>query len=278
MTSQGNKILRLQHPFTLRREDAAEFGLWPPLGLAYLGAVLVQDGYDVEIRDLVAEGQGRTEDVEGGMVRLGLPQREVETLLRERSPRIVGISNNFTAFRADAMQLARLVRECLPDAMIVLGGAHASMDPELLLNTGNVDAVVLGEGEFIFQDLVKAVCAGQLEQARQIQGTSWRVNGRIVHNGVRDPIPNLDSIPFPAYRLLSMERYIWQRKANFAAVMRRPVGHMITSRGCRYNCIFCSTKKHFRRLRTRTPANVLAEMKLLIGTMGFGNFTFTTTT
>ncbi|MBI4023340.1 MAG: radical SAM protein [Verrucomicrobia bacterium] len=268
MTSGRCKILLLHPPFTLKAENIAEFGVFPPLGLAYLAGVLLDGGYDVEICDLLVQGADHLEDVGGGMTRVGVGQTEIERILREKDPRIVGITNNFTAFSADAVELARLTRNCLPATLIVMGGAHASMATAELLSTGVVDVIVSGEGEFIFRELTAAVSAGDLEGARRVRGTKWAVDGRVIDNGIAEPIADLDIIPPPAYHLLPMERYIWQRKANFATVIRRPVGHMITSRGCRYNCIFCSTKKHFRRLRTRSAANILQEIKLLMRDYG----------
>lgn len=274
MISNPRKALLLQSPITLKREDIPTFGFFPPLGLAYLAGVLLRDGFEVEINDLLVEGAGHVEPVGEGKVRMGLPNGEIERILCHKAPGIVGISNNFTSFSADCVRLARVVRKCLPNALIVMGGAHASMEPKSLLATGAIDTVVIGEGEFVFRDLVEAVSEGRLESAMKIVGTVWKAEEEIIDNGCRAPISDLDTIPFPAYRLLSMERYIWQRKANFAAAMRRPFGHMITTRGCPYNCVFCSTTKHFKNFRKRSPKNILAEMKKLIRDFGIREFHF----
>ncbi|MBI4595314.1 MAG: radical SAM protein [Candidatus Tectomicrobia bacterium] len=274
MNTKDRKILLLNPPLTIKCEDYKAFGLFPPLGLAYLAGVLIEHGYEVEIRDLMAEGAPQPEKIEDGMIRLGPRQGEIEKLVRNFSPKIVGISNTFTSFSSDAVWLARTIRESLPEALVVMGGAHASMEPRAILAGGAVDVVVIGEGEFIFLELVEAVFGGHLEKARRIGGTIWAVEGEIIDNGWQEPIADLDSIPFPAYQLLPMEHYIWQKKANFATVMRRPVGHIITSRGCRYNCIFCSTTKYFKSFRPRSPENVVREIKLLIHDYGIREMHF----
>lgn len=274
MISIPRKTLLLQSPITLKREDVPTFGFFPPLGLAYLAGVLSRDGFEVEIEDLLVEGQKHGEPVDKGRVRVGLPDEEISRILVDKAPDIVGISNNFTSFSADCVRLARIVQKCLPDALVVMGGAHASMEPKSLLETGAVEAVVIGEGEYIFRDLVQAFSEGGVESARKLVGTVWKVGKKIVDNGYRAPISDLDAIPFPAYDLLPMEKYIWQRKANFAAVMRHPVGHVISTRGCPYNCIFCSTTKYFKKFRKRSPENVMAEMKELIAEFGIREFHF----
>lgn len=274
MACKNSNILLLQAPATLKKEDVSTFGFFPPLGLAYIAGILLQDGFEVEIKDLLTEGAKCRELTGEGFIRLGLPERDIERLLSNKAPKIVGISNNFTSFSSDCIRLARLVRKALPDSLIVLGGAHASMEPETLLSTGVVNVVVKGEGELIFRDLVKAVFEEGLESARKISGTVWAIEGKIIDNGNRQPIADLDMIPFPAYQLLPMHQYIWQRRANFAVVMRRPVGHMITTRGCPYDCIFCSTTKHFKEFRKRSPENVLTEMKMLMRDFGIREFHF----
>jgi radical SAM superfamily enzyme YgiQ (UPF0313 family) len=177
-----------------------------------------------------------------------------------------------------------------------------------------VDVVVIGEGEYVFCDLVSAVLEGRLDVARTIEGTVWAIGGTardhdaplrvaakqpirgpqsnalpcgsrlnnqssIVNrqSSIRNPqsaIPDLDRIPLPAYHLLPMERYIWQRSANFAVAMRRPIGHMITTRGCPFNCIFCSTTQHYKVFRKRSAENVLKEIKLLIDQYGIRELHF----
>jgi radical SAM superfamily enzyme YgiQ (UPF0313 family) len=274
------ETLLLQPPITLKKEDVRSFGFFPPIGLAYLAGVLEESGRQVVIRDLLVEGAEHGEDRGDGNLRVGLPEHEIERILRRASPRIVGISNIFSAFSADSVLLARLVRKVLPDALVVMGGAQAGMEPRPLLKTGAVDVVVIGEGEYVFRDLASAVLKGRLDEARTIEGTVWLgANGDTADNKGRldaapDPIPDLDGIPLPAYHLLPMERYIWQRSANFAVAMRRPVGHMITTRGCPFSCIFCSTTKHYKVFRKRSAENVLKEIKFLIYQYGIRELHF----
>jgi radical SAM superfamily enzyme YgiQ (UPF0313 family) len=266
-------ILLLQPPITVNKEDIATFGIFPPLGLAYLASPLEQASFNVEIIDLVAQGAGSRRQLKNDKVRVGLSEDEIIEILINKNPKIVGISNNFTAFSNDAISLAKIVRQALPDALIVMGGAHASMEYESILNTANVDCVVIGEGEQTFVELVKSILSGDGREL-SIKGTVWQKNGSIIRNDYREPIQDLDALPIPAYHLLSMESYIWQKQANFAYAMRYPIGHMITSRGCINNCIFCSTTKHFKKFRKRSVDNVIAEIKFLTQKYGIKEIHF----
>ncbi|MDR3641673.1 MAG: radical SAM protein [Humidesulfovibrio sp.] len=274
MSVGQHDVLLLHPPITLKREDADSFGCYPPLGLAYLAAELERAGHNVKVVDLLVEGADKRSPVDEHNVRIGLSDEDIQAMLAATAPKIVGISNNFTAFSRDAVALAWLVRRSLPQALVVMGGAQATVAAESIVSTGAVDVVVLGEGEFHFRHLVELTLAGEEARARQLPATVWRSELGIINNGYPGPIADLDSLPMPAYHLLPMEKYIWQRHANFAVSRRWPIAHMITTRGCMYNCIFCSTTKLYKKFRPRSAESVLAEMKLLIANYGVREFHF----
>lgn len=274
-TSSKNEeeILLLHPPITLKEEDVPTFGFYPPLGLGYVASVLLKEGYPVGIVDCLVEGKDTIEDEENGMVRVGLSKKEIESILARKKPKIVGIAGTFSSFSDDGIRLARIVRESLPKSFIIIGGAGTT-EVKQLLATDVIDVLISGEAEYIFRDVVDSLSKGDMETAYKIKGTSWKVAEKIVTNPSREVTKDLDSIPFPAYHLLPMEKYLWQKHANFAAAMRWPIAHMITSRGCIYNCIFCSTTKYFAKFRARSVENVLAEMKLLMTMYGIREFHF----
>ena len=206
MISSGIKIVLLQPPITLKREDLKTFGVFPPLGLAYIAAVLIDDGFHVEIHDCLMEGIHHRHPSGGGRVVWGLPAEEIKQILHRTRPDVIGIANNFSSFNPDSMRLAQIAREALPAAVIVMGGAHASTAYGTVLESGTVDAVVLGEGEFTFRDMIRCIAQDRAQAARRIGGTVWRIGDTIIDNGPPKIISALDQIPFPAYHLLHMER------------------------------------------------------------------------
>jgi magnesium-protoporphyrin IX monomethyl ester (oxidative) cyclase len=271
--NKETKVLLLHPPITLKKEDVSTFGFYPPLGLGYIASVLLKDNYTVDVFDILVEGKDHIEDVGNGMVRLGLSREKIKEVLETKKPTIVGLTNSFFSFSDDSGRLAQIVREVLPDAFIIIGGA-ATTEVKRMLSNNVIDCVIVGEAEYIFRDLVSCVSQGNLEKARKITGTVWHVGKEIITNPERELIQDLDSIPFPAYHLLDLEKYIWQKHANYRACMRWPVAHMVTSRGCVYNCIFCSTTRYFQKFRARSIENVVEEMKLLIREYGIREFHF----
>ncbi len=179
----------------------------------------------------------------------------LETTLREFRPAVVGLTA-YTAEAWSAKALARRVRSTLPDALIVWGGYHATMDPADALSEPAVDLLVVGEGEQTFAELVRAVARGRDWHA--IPGLAFRGESGVVFTARRPPIADLDSLPLPDWSLV--ERYHDRYYLNVMGV----VGSVETSRGCPYDCSFCSVWVfNARRYRTKSPERVLLELERL---------------
>ncbi|MCD6247895.1 MAG: cobalamin-dependent protein [Hadesarchaea archaeon] len=209
----------------------------PPLGLAYLAAA-IRDEHDVRIIDSTAEG---------------LDKADLERVLKREDPDIVGISAT-TSMIPDAYETAEIAKRLNENVKVVLGGPHATFLPERTMREcPYVDFVVRGEGEETFRELVSAVEKGR--DLRAIRGVSFKENGRTVNNPPRGLVNNLDDLPIPAYDLLPMERYSLDG-VQFGAV--------ITSRGCPFNCAFCSSSRQFGGTwRGHSPERVLEELRIL---------------
>jgi len=100
---------------------------YPPLGLAYIAAVLEREGVDVQILDAFSEGIHLV-NLQGGYYRIGLSDDEIKERLRSFNPDVVGVSYNFTNFFDSRLQIADLVKSTLPKCLVVLGGAHVTME------------------------------------------------------------------------------------------------------------------------------------------------------
>ncbi len=172
-----------------------------------------------------------------------------ESELRKRAPDVVGIYCNTVNFD-NSIESARRAKKY--GMRVVMGGPHATYDPESLLNTGLVDTVIAGEGETAFYQLVEDLSAG-------------RTPDKVIHG---EKIENLDAIPFPDRDLYNMDRILGG--PGIFPYPNRYVGIM-ASRGCHYNCAFCQPleRKIFgRNVRTRSVANVMAEVKEVINKYG----------
>jgi len=217
--------------------------LIPPLGLLYLSSYVRRSGYEPHIFDLKIE-------------RLG--DAELVRRVRQVRPEVIGIG----AFTPDAPEMHRIVgvlKGAFPSVPIVVGGPHPSTDPEEVLADEGVDCAVVGEGEATFLDLLDAL--GAQRPLDQVPGLALRGSDNKVHRTMaRDPIRDLDAIPFPAWELVDIERYGAFHGAT--PVGRRRYMSIFTSRACPYQCTYCHTI-FGKEFRCRSAENIVAEIREL---------------
>src|SRR3989344_49161 len=213
----------------------------PPLGIAWLAAVLRENGFKyVVLIDSMANHYSNADILE---------------LLKKEGPDIVGISFG-TQIRFSAFDLIRLIKESFPDAPVAVGGPHPTLTAQdTLENIPEIDFAVRGEGEISFLNLVKSIEAGK--DYSVIRGISFRDNGKVIHNPPELPIHDLDALPFPARDLLPIEKY-----DKTTILSKKRTLNIMTSRGCPYWCVYCSTSEQWgHRIRHRSPKNVVDEIE-----------------
>jgi len=225
----------------------------PPLGLAYIAAVLENEGEDVRIVDSLADD---------------LTLNDVKKVISRWNPDLVGVSSTTSNFY-DALKVAKTAKEL--GCKVVMGGVHVTFqDVETLKSFPYVDFVVRGEGEHTTLDLVRAL--EKNVEPKEVLGLTYRWNDSIKKNPPRPFIQDLDGLPLPAYHLLPMEKYVSEGE-RYAT--------MITSRGCPFNCVFCSSSRICgKKWRGRSADKVADELELLTGkykvkTVEFLDDTFT---
>ena len=240
------KVLLIKHPTTHFRKTAPPVsGI--PLGLLYIAATLQKAGHNVRLYDAVVEADEKQwgEECSNGVYHMGASWDEVKQVIKDDAPDVVGISNQYTSQAPNALRTAEIVKEVNRDIPVVVGGPHASVMPSTFANEGrSVDYAVIGEGEITLVDLLE--CLSTKGDRRSVKGIAYFENGQLVVTEKRPPIADLDSLPLPAYGLLDMERYFYFNKKgkdgresyNYPGSERSV--SMITSRGCPFNCVFCS--------------------------------------
>jgi len=212
----------------------------PPLGLAYLASTLEQENHRVKIIDLQVE-----------------PKKELQENIKNYD--LIGITCE-TNKAPQALKVAELAKK--EGCLVVLGGYHATFCDEELLNTGLVDYIVRGEGEYIFPQLVKALENNQ--SPHSVSGISFQEEGKIVRTPSVPPPHNLDEIPFPKRELLPLSKY-WMTQ-----VEGEPLVNMITSRGCPFGCSFCASSQFSgKKWRARSPENVIEELRQVYFDLGY---------
>jgi anaerobic magnesium-protoporphyrin IX monomethyl ester cyclase len=223
--------------------------LYLPIGLAYLAAVLEKNGYEVTVIDCPA---------------LEIDLKQLKTKLASINPDVVGITS-MTPTIQSALLSAATAKEACPDAMVVLGGPHATfMDEQVLNEEEAVDVVVRGEGEETLLELAKTV--SNPKGLNRIQGITFRNNGQTVRTPTRPFIKNLDELPRPAYKHFPLEKY---------RLFGRRMLPILTSRGCPSQCSFCTTARMFgKAFRARNPKNIVDELAWLRDVHGADAFSF----
>lgn len=269
MPTKFMKILLIQSYITVHNPETA---FTEPLGLLSLASYLknvLREKVDVNILDLFALGYDRIEK-KGELYVRGISQTdEIIKIVEKDNPDIVGITCNFTAYAQDSLEVAQLIKKSLKEVVVVMGGAHATMDADQILKDYScIDYIVRGEGEITFCELVNAIKNGL--DIKSIQGISYRGNdGAVISTPNRDLIEDLNKLPIPDRKFINMDLYKKITSDALAFAKNNPVATIMTSRGCPFNCIFCSTKVMWRRKwRPRSTENVIKEIEYLVNEYG----------
>jgi anaerobic magnesium-protoporphyrin IX monomethyl ester cyclase len=225
------RVLLLSTPHPLEESPL------PPLSLSYLAGVLKQEHIDVRILDFLVTHYD---------------PKKLKRELEEYRPQLVG-ATCVTLNYPIARRMLRVCKSFDPRIFTAIGGPHVTFAlEETLLKSPWIDAIVIGEGERTLVELARAVTEGK--DIRDVPGIAYAYGDRVVKTSPRGLIENLDQLPLPARELLPMARY-------------RALGTpctVITSRGCPYNCIFCSGHRMFGpRVRFRSPGLVVDEIEKL---------------
>ena len=257
----------LVNPPRIHPKSWGKPSVYQPLGIAYVAAFLERQ-HKVRIIDAPTEGWRNLEQIDETKYRVGLENREIADRIRRWTPDVVGINIPFSGWSKAAFEVASTIKSIDKDIITVLDGQHPSARPVDCLAHPNIDFVVIGEGEHTMLELVGALEKGIMRDLKKIRGIAFIKNGEKVITPPRPAIQDLDSLPFPARHLLPMDTYFAAVKENpIRGVIRKPWAITITSRGCPYNCVFCSIHAVYgKKWRGRSPENVVDEIEQLVDT------------
>lgn len=213
-----------------------------PLCFAWMASLLEKNGISVRIVDFQIEN-----------VDLG------QLLLNDR-PLCVGVSGT-TQSRFQSFEILEEVKKTDKTIVTLYGGPHATPAAEdTLVHIRSIDAIVRNEGEITVLEIMKSLKRNGKIDFTKIAGVSYPANGRIVHNPSRPLLKDLDQLPFPAWHLFKMDRYEMKLDA-----LELPAHVILTSRGCPYNCSFCSARLLWGgQYSKRSAGNVVDELEHLV--------------
>ncbi len=241
----------LVHPLFISKDPVEERIMTPyfPLGLMYLGSVLRDKGYTVEMFDCAFRKD----------------YAEFEAYMKLHRPPVVGITSLIT-IRRNALILADIAKRY--GATVILGGPDPTAIPERYLyykgdsGTYPVDYVVFDEGELTVGELADHIFkqGDYIHDVREIAGLRIRGhNSDVTATTPRALISEIDTLPFPARDLVNMEDYqrAWTSRHGYWSLS------IINTRGCPYKCSWCQKAVFGRRYRFRSPENSAREMRLI---------------
>jgi len=247
------RVITLNPPFLPRfsRESrspaVAKSGtLYYPMWLAYATGVLEANGFNAKLIDAPARGY----DVE-----------HIKGQIREYNPRLVVVDTSTPSIKDD-IHVAESIKSVNPDSFVILVGRHVSALPEetMQMNT-NIDAVAIGEYDYIIRDLAAALRDNG--SVSQVRGLLWRdcSTNKLIRNESMPLIEDLDALPFVSA--------VYKKHLNindyFYGHSRYPIIAVVTGRGCPHNCFYCCYPQTMfgHKLRLRNPANIAKEFEFI---------------
>lgn len=240
-------------------------GIVPPIGLLYISSVLKKNHFEVNLIDGLGDNPAQYYEYNKSTYR-GLTPDEIIMRI-QKDVKIIGITCMFSIAHSLVADLCKLIKESHPRSILVLGGAHVTALPEYTLEDSNIDFVCLGESEFSFLKLCKALEENQYKkdtpQIRNICGLGYKFGSEIIINRNGELLKDIDCLPYPDWESVRMENY-FSSKSGHGCLRFDKWTIMLFSRGCPYNCSFCTTPEIWhRQWRSRDPKKVVEEIKFL---------------
>lgn len=246
------KVLLINPPDDLEALLGAGASLitpFEPLGLLYVAAVALEEGYDVEV-------------IDGYVERLQV--EELKRRIDRCKPDVIGLSS-FTSNGGIVYEIGRWIKKELPDVLVVLGNIHSEVYAKQYLMNNCCDLVVHGEGEYTFLKILRT-----LEKQKRdffcVPSVSFLKNGDLITTDGSRFVEDLNKLPLPARDLVNQKYYNIPSISNlpYSPKNKNAIGkHMFTSRGCPYRCKFCVVH-HSHKQRRNDVDKVVDEMELLV--------------
>ncbi len=248
-----NKILLVNLPVLLEKLYGGIFKYvapeYPPLGIAYIAAVLLEKGHDVAVWDFT--------------IRKTNEKEIIEEILKWK-PDFLGFTAASTQYNI-AKKIIKVIKKRNPSIEVVLGGPHFTALPLKSFNEiPELDYGVVGEGEYSFSDLAEK------RPLEDIEGLVFRKGGKVFYKNDFALVKDLDNLPYPARSLLDLKRYI-PSPVNYKKL---PSTTMITSRGCMGQCDFCVDGSRNYKVRFLSAEKTFEEMRMLKEDFGIEDISF----
>jgi anaerobic magnesium-protoporphyrin IX monomethyl ester cyclase len=221
---------------------------YAPLGTLYAASLMRENGFDISLFDVMFSKE----------------PEEIIRALDEQQPDLFVIYDDgfnyltkmcLTNMRDAAFKMIKLAKE--RGCLVIVSSSDSTDRYEQYLNEG-ADFVLIGEAEFTLLELAKSINNKQ-NNYTQIQGLAFKENDALVKTSRRTVIKELDALPLPAWELIDIEPYkqSWLKHAGYFSM------NIGTTRGCPFKCNWCAKPIYGNRYNSRSPENVIKELKIL---------------
>lgn len=234
--SPSNEKLGLFHKFVPRSI---------PIGLGLLASYLIKHNYNPEIVD--------------EEITITNENFIINKIKNMSAPKVFGISAMTTNI-SRACDIAKIIKKIDKNATVIMGGIHPTVFPEEVLQSGCVDFIVRGEGEKAILTLLQELKKNN-NNFENIKNIVYLDKDANIKYNETDMTPfDLNELPLFAYELFDKKHY--------------DLGFILSSRGCPFDCIFCSQRAITKKYRSRDNNLVIQELDYLINKQGQTNITF----
>ncbi len=231
-----------------QRQSSFQYAMMP-ISLPSIAGLLRRNEYGVTIIDCVVNR---------------MPPSKILNEIKNFNPSLI-IINISTATYYDDIYVAEAIKSKFPHIHLTGMGNHVTALPRDVLKESKLDSVILGEPEFTALELANRLYMNQ--NIADLGGFACRYNNEIILNENKHFHDNLDELPFPARDLMENEKYT-------LPIINEPCALVIASRGCPYECIFCTASLYYgKKPRFRSPGNIINEIKEIKYKYGIRNIT-----
>lgn len=222
---------------------------FPPLNMALLAAIAEKQGHQAQIIDGEIEG---------------LNNQEIIRRVKEFSPDLIGMTGTTPGFHL-VVKLAKELKEQM-NVPIAAGGHHVTLFKEKIFDDC-FDFLFVSEADISFADFLNVY--GKNDDLAAVKGLLFKRRGQVIFTGSPGLTQELDAIPFPARHLLKYDKYkvgTLRGTLNYTSIM--------TTRGCPFECIYCSNSVYGKTVRRRSVENVITEIESVVNQFGIRHFYF----
>lgn len=235
------------NPFPSKAVGINQATVIPPLGAGYIAALLEREGFNCKIIDANVQK---------------IDNKELLQEINRISPSFVGLTLNIIT-SPPGIEISQMLKLERQDIYVIVGGPNPTASPENTLQRSNADLIVLGEGELTTLEIMRTWRNnGKVKKfpLHHIKGIMFRDQEKeeFVYTPPRERIKDLDSIPPPAYHLFP-DLMLYKSRARTP-----PVGYLLTTRGCPYQCIYCNKSVFGNKVTMLSPRRVLEDIDFLV--------------